>query len=151
MEIERKFLVANEGWRGLAPGVRFRQGYLQTRPCTVRVRTEGERGVLTIKGRAQGFSRDEYEYEIPLADAERMLDTLAQPTIIEKLRHRIPFAGFVWEVDEFFGDNAGLVVAEIELEDEAQTFARPDWIGAEVTGDHRYANSALSAHPFCAW
>ncbi|MFQ8737797.1 MAG: CYTH domain-containing protein [Bilophila wadsworthia] len=108
MEIERKFLVKSEAWRGLAEGVRFRQGYLQTHPCTVRVRTEGERGVLTIKGQTRGFSREEFEYEIPRGDADRMLDTLALPSLIDKIRYKIPYQGFVWEVDEFLGDNAGL-------------------------------------------
>lgn len=129
VEIERKFLVKSEAWRGLAEGVRFRQGYLQTHPCTVRVRTEGERGVLTIKGQTRGFSREEFEYEIPRGDADRMLDTLALPSLIDKIRYKIPYQGFVWEVDEFLGDNAGLVVAEIELSDEGQAFERPGWIG----------------------
>ena len=151
VEIERKFLVKSEAWRGLAEGVRFRQGYLQTHPCTVRVRTEGERGVLTIKGQTRGFSREEFEYEIPRGDADRMLDTLALPSLIDKIRYKIPYQGFVWEVDEFLGDNAGLVVAEIELSDEGQAFERPGWIGEEVTGDRRYANSALASRPFCTW
>ena len=151
VEIERKFLVKSEAWRGLAEGVRFRQGYLQTHPCTVRVRTEGERGVLTIKGQTRGFSREEFEYEIPRGDADRMLDTLALPSLIDKIRYKIPYQGFVWEVDEFLGDNAGLVVAEIELSDEGQAFERPGWIGEEVTGDRRYANSALASRPFCMW
>ena len=132
VEIERKFLVKSEAWRGLAEGVRFRQGYLQTHPCTVRVRTEGERGVLTIKGQTRGFSREEFEYEISRGDADRMLDTLALPSLIDKIRYKIPYQGFVWEVDEFLGDNAGLVVAEIELSDEGQAFERPGWIGEEV-------------------
>ena len=149
VEIERKFLVKSEAWRGLAEGVRFRQGYLH--PCTVRVRTEGERGVLTIKGQTRGFSREEFEYEIPRGDADRMLDTLALPSLIDKIRYKIPYQGFVWEVDEFLGDNAGLVVAEIELSDEGQAFERPGWIGEEVTGDRRYANSALASRPFCMW
>ena len=125
--------------------------YLQTHPCTVRVRTEGERGVLTIKGQTRGFSREEFEYEIPRGDADRMLDTLALPSLIDKIRYKIPYQGFVWEVDEFLGDNAGLVVAEIELSDEGQAFERPGWIGEEVTGDRRYANSALASRPFCMW
>ena len=151
VEIERKFLVKSEAWRGLAEGVRFRQGYLQTHPCTIRVRTEGERGVLTVKGQTRGFSREEFEYEIPRGDADRMLDTLALPSLIDKIRYKIPYQGFVWEVAEFLGDNAGLVVAEIELSDEGQAFELPDWIGEEVTGDRRYANSALSSCPFCTW
>ena len=151
VEIERKFLVKSEAWRGLAEGVRFRQGYLQTHPCTVRVRTEGGRGVLTVKGQTRGFSREEFEYEIPREDADRMLDTLAQPSLIDKIRYTIPYQGFIWEVDEFLGENAGLVVAEIELSDERQTFERPEWIGEEVTGDRRYANSTLASRPFKTW
>ena len=151
VEIERKFLVRGDSWRALATGVPFRQGYLQTRPCTVRVRIEGVRGVLTIKGHRQGIARDEYEYPIPFEDAERMLDTLIQTGIVEKNRYTIPYEGFLWEVDEFLGDNAGLVVAEIELEDEAQPFSRPEWVGEEITSDHRYTNAALSSCPFCRW
>ena len=115
------------------------------------MRTEGERGVLTIKGQTRGFSREEFEYEISRGDADRMLDTLALPSLIDKIRYKIPYQGFVWEVDEFLGDNAGLVVAEIELSDEGQAFERPGWIGEEVTGDRRYANSALASRPFCTW
>ena len=151
VEIERKFLVKSEAWRGLAEGVRFRQGYLQTHPCTVRVRTEGERGVLTIKGQTRGFSREEFEYEIPRGDADRMLDTLALPSLIDKIRYKIPYQGFVWEVDEFLGDNAGLVVAEVELESADQVFARPDWAGAEVTDELRYYNLALASRPYSQW
>ena len=106
---------------------------------------------MTIKGQTRGFSREEFEYEIPRGDADRMLDTLALPSLIDKIRYKIPYQGFVWEVDEFLGDNAGLVVAEIELTDEGQAFERPEWIGEEVTGDRRYANSALSSRPFCMW
>ena len=94
---------------------------------------------------------EEFEYEIPRGDADRMLDTLALPSLIDKIRYKIPYQGFVWEVDEFLGDNAGLVVAEIELSDEGQAFERPGWIGEEVTGDRRYANSALASSPFCMW
>ena len=150
VEIERKFLVKSEAWRGLAEGVRFRQGYLQTHPCTVRVRTEGERGVLTIKGQTRGFSREEFEYEIPLLDAEAMLALCEQP-LIEKRRFLESYGGFTWEVDVFAGANEGLVVAEIELPTEDAAFIKPHWIGAEVSGDVRYYNSSLIHHPYREW
>ena len=151
VEIERKFLVKSEAWRGLAEGVRFRQGYLQTHPCTIRVRTEGERGVLTVKGQTRGFSREEFEYEIPYDDCLAMLDELAEKPIIEKKRYRIPAGPYVWEVDEFFGVNAGLVLAEIELPSEDAAFDKPEWIGEEVSGDARYFNSSLVANPYSTW
>ena len=150
-EIERKFLVKGEAWRGLAPGVAYRQGYLQTTPCTVRVRTEGSRGVLTIKGPTCGCTGSEFEYEIPLEEAEAMLDTLALRPLIRKVRYTIPYRGFLWEIDEFSDENAGLVVAEIELEAEDQPFDKPEWIGDEVTHDRRYVNAALMTHPFSRW
>lgn len=152
VEIERKFLVRSDAWKALAQGVAMRQGYLSTHPeRTVRVRIEGEIATLTIKGRTQGFSRGEWEYEIPLADAEALLNDICERPLIEKTRTRIVHEGMVWEVDEFFGDNLGLVVAEIELESETQTFARPDWQGEEVTGDARYFNSSLLKLPYTSW
>lgn len=151
VEIERKFLVRNDGWRDLAVCVPFRQGYLQTRPCTVRVRTEGERGVLTIKGSTQNYTRSEFEYVIPFDDATALLDTLALRPLIHKCRYTIPHDGDIWVVDEFFEENAGLVLAEIELTCESQTFALPSWIGAEVTHDPRYANASLVSHPYTLW
>jgi CYTH domain-containing protein len=152
LEIERKFLLAGDGWRGLAEGIDFRQGYLcADRQRTVRVRIAGDRGFLTIKGATTGASRNEYEYEIPLGEAQAMLDDLCLQPQIVKRRYTIPFDGFLWEIDEFFGLNQGLIVAEIELEREDQSFARPEWIGAEVTGDPRYANAALCVNPFSGW
>ena len=151
VEIERKFLVKSEAWRGLAEGVRFRQGYLQTHPCTVRVRTEGERGVFTIKGQTRGFSREEFEYEIPYDDCLAMLDELAEKPIVEKKRYRIPAGPYVWEVDEFFVVNAGLVLDEIERPSEDAAFDKPEWIGEEVSGDARYFNSSLVANPYSTW
>ena len=151
-EIERKFLVKNDAWRGLAEGVLYRQGYLSAeRERTVRVRTAGTKGFLTVKGITVGASRDEYEYEIPLADAVAMLDSLCIHPLIEKTRHAIAIGGLVWEVDEFAGDNAGLIVAEIELSSEDQAFSTPGWVGAEVTDDERYYNANLITHPFNAW
>jgi adenylate cyclase len=151
-EIERKFLLAGDGWRNLAEGVEYRQGYLcAAKERSVRVRIAGERGYLTVKGATVGASRSEYEYEIPLADARSMLDDLCPQPQIEKKRYAIAYQGFVWEVDEFFGLNQGLIVAEIELEHEQQSFPRPDWIGAEVTGDARYYNAALCDCPYSSW
>ncbi len=151
IEIERKFLVSGEGWKGLGKGVPFRQGYLQKGPCSVRIRTEGTRGVLTIKGPTRGISRMEYEYEIPLVDADAMLDTLAGQPLIHKTRYVVPYAGKTWVVDVFDGENAGLVVAEIELESETETFDLPPWVGKEVTHDRRYSNARLAEHPFASW
>jgi len=151
-EIERKFLVAGEAWRALAEGTRYRQGYLSTvKERTVRVRTIGDKGFLTIKGLSRGATRSEYEYEIPAADAEEMLDELCEKPIIEKNRYKIPLEGVTWEVDEFFGVNAGLIVAEVELQSEDQAFAKPEWIGEEVTDDPKYFNANLIARPYSTW
>ena len=152
VEIERKFLVADDRFRTLAQGVRYRQGYLNSaKERVVRVRTIDDQGVLTIKGITTGATRVEYEYAIPLADARAMLDDLCEQPLVEKNRYKIAHQGFTWEVDEFFGANQGLVVAEIELAREDQPFAKPVWIGQEVTGDPRYFNSNLIQHPFQNW
>lgn len=149
-EIERKFLVTGESWRQAAP-LRICQGYLNRDiDRTVRVRIAGERGYLTIKGRAQNLARPEFEYEIPVADAEQLL-RLCDGPILEKHRHVLIHGGSRWEVDEFHGDNEGLVVAEIELEREDQTFQRPPWLHTEVTHDPRYLNSNLTARPYRTW
>ena len=151
-EIERKFLVKGDSWRGLASGKRYRQGYLSTiKERTVRVRTVGERGFIAVKGINAGATRSEYEYEIPLSDACEMLDQLCERPLIEKTRYRIWFGDLAWEVDEFEGKNLGLITAEIELKDENQPVSLPDWIGPEVTDDPRYYNSNLVAHPFSQW
>lgn len=151
-EIERKFLVVGEAWRRLGEGLPYRQGYLAAdKTRSVRVRLAGTRGFLTIKGASVGTSRQEFEYDIPSADAEAMLETLCVGPLIEKTRYRIPLGQVVWEVDEFAGDNAGLIVAEVELDREDQKVALPDWIGAEVTGDPRYFNARLVTHPFKDW
>jgi CYTH domain-containing protein len=153
MEIERKFLLASDAWRGLAPGVLYRQGYLQTeKRCAVRVRVVGDRAFLTIKGRVSPESAHEYEYPIPLTDAREMLEHLAQRPLVEKLRHRVPWQdGLVWEIDEFLGENAGLILAEVELRAPDQEVALPDWIGPEVTGDPRYYNANLVRNPYRLW
>ena len=151
-EIERKFLVRGDGWRAQASGTRFRQGFLSTDPDrTVRVRVAGARGMLTIKGRTVGARRPEYEYEIPLGDAERMLDSLCERPLIEKVRFELRAGAHLWEIDVFEGDNAGLVVAEIELESEDESFERPDWLGEEVTEDPRYFNANLVENPYRTW
>jgi adenylate cyclase len=152
VEIERKFLVAGEGWRALGTPSLLRQGYLSLDPArVVRVRIEGERAFLTIKGKSQGATRGEWEYPIPVPDASELLDTLCQPPLVEKYRRRIQAGPHTWEVDEFLGANAGLVVAEIELASEDEPFDKPDWIGAEVTHDARYFNSNLIRNPYSSW
>ena len=152
VEIERKFLLSGNGWRNLAEPVLLRQGYLSLDPDrTVRVRVEGTRGVLTIKGRNQGATRGEWEYDIPLAEANELLDGLCQQPLVEKYRSKIDYKGHVWEVDEFLGVNAGLVLAEIELASEDEAFDKPGWIGADVTGERRYYNSSLITSPYTSW
>ena len=150
IEIERKFLVVGSGWRQGA-GLLFSQGYLnRDKDRTVRVRIAGEQAFLTIKGRTEGHSRAEFEYEIFFADGHALLELCERP-LIEKIRRVIPHGASTWEVDEFRGENAGLVVAEIELRSEGQSFERPEWLGEEVTHDSRYFNSNLSAHPYGNW
>lgn len=157
IEIERKFLVKDDSWRLDAHGQRiagvpFRQGYLPTQGgATVRVRLEGASAKLTIKGKTQGLSRLEFEYSIPLQDAQRMLDELCEKPLIEKVRYCRSEQGYVWEIDEFSGDNQGLIVAEIELDSEDEQPPLPAWVGKEVTGDARYFNVALVKHPFKDW
>lgn len=151
-EIERKFLLADNGWRGLAEGIPYRQGYLSSGSgTTVRIRTAGDLGILTIKGPDEGGAKLEFEYPIPIDEARQMLSRLCRGPLIDKTRYHIPFAGFTWEVDEFQGDNAGLLLAEIELDFVGQEFAKPPWIGREVTGDPRYYNASLVRHPYCRW
>ena len=152
VEIERKFLVQGEAWKALADPVFFRQGYLSSHhERTVRVRIEGDRAVMTIKGKNVGATRGEWEYPIPVQDAAELLDGLCEQPLIEKYRRKIAVGAHVWEVDEFLGANAGLVVAEIELAAEDETFDLPEWVGDEVTGDARYYNSNLIRHPFSDW
>ena len=151
-EIERKFLLTGNEWQELAKGTAYRQGYLNSqKERTVRVRTIDDTGFLTIKGISVGATRMEYEYEIPVEDANVLLYELCEKPIIEKNRYKIEFAGFIWEVDEFFGENEGLIVAEIELESEDQQFDKPEWVGDEVSGDPRYFNSNLIKNPYSSW
>ena len=151
-EIERKFLLRNADWRSHAgPGTRIRQGYLSDVPArTVRVRLIDDRAYLTVKGKMVGTTRLEFEYAIPVADAEALL-TLCPPPLVEKTRYEVRHGAHLWEIDVFEGANAGLVVAEVELTDEAEAVALPEWIGTEVSDDARYYNSNLIARPFASW
>lgn len=150
IEVERKFLVRGDAWRD-EPAIYYSQGYLsRAKERTVRVRIAGEEAFLTIKGISVGASRAEFEYPIPLWDARELLKLCEQP-LIEKYRRKILYEGFIWEVDEFLGENLGLVVAEVELPDEGSSFIKPAWVGVEVTSDPRYFNSALSALPYSRW
>ena len=152
VEIERKFLLQGEGWRTQGQPVLLRQGYLSADPArVVRVRIQGNAAFLTIKGRSHGATRGEWEYPIPVNEAAELLDTLCQPPLVEKCRRRIAVGAHTWEVDEFLGVNAGLVVAEIELASENEAFDKPDWVGAEVTHDARYFNSNLIRNPYSSW
>lgn len=149
-EIERKFLVLGSEWHTGNP-LRISQGYLsRDKDRTVRVRIAGTQAYLTVKGITTGATRPEFEYEIPLSDAEALLCMCDGP-LVEKLRHRVQHGGHAWEIDEFLGENIGLVVAEIELRSEAESFARPPWLAGEVTHDARYFNSNLSTNPFARW
>ena len=155
LEIERKFLVAGEYKSFATSSERITQGYLSSASGrTVRVRIRGDRGWLTIKGPSKdgGLSRFEWEMEIPLSDARALLE-ICEPGVIDKTRWLVPAGDGIhtWEVDEFHGENAGLVVAEIELRSDFDAFERPSWLGPEVTGDRRYYNSMLTLHPFCTW
>lgn len=151
-EIERKFLVTGDEWRGNNKAVHTCQGYLETGgESTVRVRVQGEKAFLTIKGKTAGLSRAEFEYAIPVDDAKEMLATLCQKPYIEKNRYKIMYAGMEWEVDEFMNENAGLVMAEVELETEDQQVELPPWIGEEVSHDPRYRNVSLMQHPYGEW
>lgn len=152
VEIERKFLVRDASWReGEPAGMRMSQGYLsRERGRTVRVRLAGNQAWLTIKGMAEGISRPEYEYNIPVEDAAELL-SLCTGSVIDKTRYPIAYGGHVWEVDVFHGENAGLIVAEVELADESEIPEMPPWVGEEVSEDRRYANSMLAERPFSEW
>ncbi len=151
-EIERKYLVRDDSWREPGePGVAIRQGYLSLEEgCTVRVRVTADEAFLTIKGAISGVSRREYEVAIPVPDAEELL-ALCAGRVVVKTRHRRWHGGFCWEIDEFAGENAGLIVAEIELPAEGQAFSLPAWAGEEVSHAPRYANASLALTPFRVW
>jgi len=152
-EIEYKHLVISDSWKERAePGVRYAQAYICAEPDrTVRARIAGEKGILTIKGAAVGVTRSEFEYEIPVADAEQMMRELVVTPIVEKLRYRVEHEGHIWEVDEFLGLNAGLIVAEIELASEDERYAVPEWAGENVSDDSRYTNARLAVEPYSSW
>lgn len=148
VEVERKFLVTSEAWRENAEPCAIRQGYVCLgEDATVRIRIAGAVAFITVKSKAHGISRAEFEYEIPLADAEDMLRDLCARPIIEKTRYSLMHAGKLWTVDVFDADNAGLVVAEVELEHPDERLVLPDWVGKEVSTDPRYRNSALVHAP----
>lgn len=158
VEIERKFLLKSDAWRQNAQGQKYLQAYINQEPGrTVRVRITEENSYLTIKGQPSekngkpGAAKLEFEYIIPQTDAEEMIEKLCSGPIINKTRYRVQYKGFIWEVDEFYGDNEGLILAEIELEHEEQQFEIPPWIGKEVTADKRYYNARLSKYPYSEW
>ena len=153
IEIERKFLVMNDAWRArVESGVHIMQGYLASiEGLTVRVRVKAQDAFLTIKGPTRGISRAEYEYPIPVEDAEAMLRELAILPPVDKMRHRVREGAHVWELDVFSGENAGLVMAEIELVSPDEPFEMPEWAGDEVSDDPRYYNINLARHPFKDW
>lgn len=153
IEIERKFLVTDDSWReAAADGIPIKQGYLVGgKEASVRVRLQGNKANLNIKSATLGVRRQEFEYPIPIEEAEIILTTLCQPSIIEKTRYLVSYANKQWEIDVFEGDNTGLIVAELELHDEAEQFERPSWLGQEVSDDPRYYNTCLSQHPYKDW
>ena len=151
-EIERKFLVHGERWREKGTPTKIRQGFfLSVNDRGVRIRIKGDEAFITMKSEAHGFTRHEFEYKIPMTDAKEMLDTLCERPLVEKTRYALYHAGKRWVVDEFHGDNDGLIMAEVELESEMETIERPDWAGMEVTDNPRYYNIYLARHPFNTW
>lgn len=153
LEIERKFLLRDDSWRAAVHArEEIVQGYLaNTGRGSIRVRLAGDHGTLNLKSMTLGVTRSEFDYPIPAADARVILDTMCLRPLIEKTRHRVSWGGHLWEIDEFLGENAGLVVAELELSHAGQDFARPPWLGAEVSDDPRYYNVCLLEHPYRTW
>jgi adenylate cyclase len=152
IEIERKFLVINDSWRKNTTRKYYKQGYLSRHPeRTIRIRIAEEKAFLTVKGKTVGATRAEFEYIIPIGEAQMMLDNLCEKPLIEKYRYTLVHQGFVWEVDEFLGENEGLTIAEIELPSEDTPFDLPMWVGEDVTHDARYYNSNLSENPYQQW
>ena len=156
VEIERKFLVDHSLWQTFKStnrleGIPFKQGYLSEGQATVRVRIKGDTGAITVKGKTVGLSRLEFEYEVPLADADEMLTELCNKPLIDKHRYFYREGDFTWEVDEFHGENEGLILAEIELPAEDAEFNHPEWLREDVSGDGRYYNVSLTKKPFSAW
>ena len=153
IEIERKFLVVNDSWRSLGLGKVYKKGYIATADniTTIRVRIIGEEAYLTIKSKTEGISRNEFEYPIPLEDAQMILESLCDRPLIEKIRYKINYDNLLWEIDEFQGENQGLIIAEVELENENQTINLPEWVGEEVSHDPRYYNVNLTKNPYQTW
>ena len=153
LEIEHKFLLANEDWRlAVEKSTQYKQGYLSSQPTSsIRVRIADNQAWLNIKSATIGTQRLEFEYKIPLADAKEIISTLCGKPILEKTRHFVPYDGNLWEIDEFSGENQGLVIAEIELAEVGQNFTKPPWLGAEVTQDLRYYNNNLALNPYINW
>jgi adenylate cyclase len=151
-EIEHKYLVRREAWKPSTAGVLYRQGYLSSaKERAVRVRIAGDKAFLTVKGLTTGLTRLEFEYPIPITDAAIMLDELCEQPLIEKTRYCEEYQGHRWEIDEFHGENAGLIIAEIEVSNAAERFAVPPWAAAEVSDDSRYFNSNLGLNPYKNW
>jgi len=151
-EIERKFIVKKDIYKKLCTGKLYKQGYLNSNPDrTIRVRLVGNKGFLTLKNKGNGLTRDEFEYEIPFEDAEEILENMCKKPLIEKTRYIYTYMEHTWEIDEFHGDNEGLVIAELELTSEDERFNMPDWIGEEVTFDYKYTNSNLINKPYKHW
>lgn len=153
IEIEHKFLLANDDWRRhIQKSIQYKQGYLSSQPSSsIRIRIANDQAWLNIKSATVGTERLEFEYEIPLPDADEIITSLCSQPLIEKTRHFVPNNGNTWEIDEFEGDNEGLVIAEIELPEAGKTFLKPSWLGAEVTHDLRYYNNNLVANPYKKW
>jgi CYTH domain-containing protein len=152
MEIERKFIVLNSNYKTQGSSSLISQGYLNSdKSRTVRIRIYGDNAFITIKSKVVGISRQEFEYPIPVEDARFMMDELCEKPVIQKIRYKILYKENIWEVDEFLGENEGLVIAEIELKSEDQKFETPDWIGKEVTGELKYYNSSLIKNPYNGW
>jgi adenylate cyclase len=153
IEIEHKFLLANDGWRAeVTHSIDYRQGYLSSQPTSsIRIRVSDQHAWLNIKSATIGTHRHEYEYEIPLSDANQILDELCKKPLVEKTRHFVEHDQHTWEIDEFYGANQGLIVAELELSAIGEAFVKPAWLGVEVTHDMRYYNNNLSNHPYTTW
>jgi CYTH domain-containing protein len=151
-EIERKFLVSNNTYREKADGVLYQQGFLSVDPeRVIRIRVVGEKATINIKAKGKGITRPEYEYKIPFSDAMELFSDVCIQPLIEKIRYRIQIGPVIWEVDEFLGDNEGLILAEVELRNEYEQVILPGWVGEEVTHDDRYYNNYLAIHPFKKW
>lgn len=153
IEIERKFLLQHEGWRKhVESKTHLLQGYVSVNPeAAVRIRIAGDNAFLTLKGKRSNFSAAEFEYPVPVADAREILERMCVYEPIEKWRHIVEHRGHMWEIDEFLGANAGLYIAEIELESANTEFSIPDWLGEEVSDDPRYTNASLAQHPYSTW